>query len=100
MRDREHIRREKIAQEIDETLKKSGLQLDADRREVFALRYAQERRKIEEGLRKEMEAKRRPMMQEMMERLKKEFSPFNNASASPSPTASSAGAAASPSARP
>ena len=74
MRDREQARREKIAQEMDESMQKSGLHLDPDRREVYALRYAQERRKIEDKLRKEMEEKRRPLMQEMLNRLKTEFS--------------------------
>ena len=90
MRDREHLRREKMAQEIEDSIHKSGLQLDADHREVYALRYAQERRKIEEQLRKEMESKRRPMMRDMLEHLKNEFSHFGatpSPSASPSPSA-------------
>ena len=92
MREREQFRREKIAQEIEESLRKSGLQLDTDHREVYALRYAQERRKIEDQLRKEVEAKRRPMMRDMLERLKNEFNHFNStptpspSAASPSPT--------------
>ena len=93
MREREQFRREKIAQEIEESLRKSGLQLDTDHREVYALRYAQERRKIEDQLRKEVEARRRPMMRDMLERLKTEFNHFNStptlspSSASPSPAA-------------
>lgn len=88
MRGREQFRREKIAQEIDESIRKSGLHLDADHREVYALRYTQERRKIEEQLRREMEAKRRPMMRDMLERLKGEFSHTTAAAPSPSPAAS------------
>ena len=84
----ERMRREKMMQEIDEGLKKTGLQLDKDRREIFNLRYAQERRKIEEQLRKEMDEKRRPLMKELLERLTKEFSA--PATASPSPSASPA----------
>jgi hypothetical protein len=90
LRKNAEVRGAKIARDIDEAIRKAGLQLDPDRRQVFALRYAQERRKIEEQLRKEMEEKRQPMMRDMIERLKNEF---KNASASspslsPSPTAS------------
>lgn len=86
LRDREQFRRERIAQEIDNSIQKSGLPLDADRREVYALRYAQERRKIEEQLRKEMDAKRTVKLAEMLNRLKVEFSVAPPA-VSPSPSA-------------
>jgi hypothetical protein len=72
-RDRELFRREKIAQEIKEAINKSGLKLDDDQREVFALRYTQERRKIEEALHKEMDQKRQSMVGDMLSRLKVEF---------------------------
>lgn len=84
----EKMRREKMSQEIDDALKKTGLQLDKDRQEVFALRYSQERRKIEEQLRKEIEEKRRPLMNEMLERLRAEFN--SQAASSPLPSASPA----------
>ena len=74
-RDREAFMREKVAQEIQDAINKSGLRLDADQREVYALRYTQERRKIEERLRKEMDQKRQGMVAEMLGRLKVEFSP-------------------------
>ncbi len=73
-RDRELFRREKIAEEIQDALNKSGLKLDDDQREVYALRYTQERRKIEEALRKEMDQKRQLMVGDMLSRLKIEFS--------------------------
>jgi dsDNA-binding SOS-regulon protein len=73
-RDRELFRREKIAEEIQDAITKSGLKLDEDQREVFALRYTQERRKIEEALHKEMDAERQAMVGEMLGRLKTEFS--------------------------
>jgi dsDNA-binding SOS-regulon protein len=72
-RDRELFRREKIAQEIQDSINKSGLRLDDDQREVYALRYTQERRKIEEALRKEMDQKRQVMVGDMLARLKLEF---------------------------
>jgi dsDNA-binding SOS-regulon protein len=73
-RDRELFRREKIAEEIQDAINKSGLKLDDDQREVYALRYTQERRKIEEALHKEMDLKRQSMVGEMLSRLKLEFS--------------------------
>jgi hypothetical protein len=73
-RDRELFRREKVAEEIQDAINKSGLKLDDDQREVFALRYTQERRKIEEALRKEMDQKRHTMVGDMLARLKLEFS--------------------------
>jgi hypothetical protein len=73
-RDRELFRRQKIAEEIQDAITKSGLKLDEDEREVFALRYTQERRKIEEALHKEMDAERQAMVSEMLGRLKTEFS--------------------------
>lgn len=85
---REKNRRDKAAQEIEDAIKKSGLQLDKDRREVYALRYTQERRKIEEQLRKDMEEKRKPLVSDMVERLKVEFQPTPSPSPSPAPAAS------------
>lgn len=88
LRDEAKRRRARMAREIDELIQKSGLTLTSDQREVFALRYAQERRRIEETLRKEMESRRRPMLDEMNERLKKEFAsgaPAASPAASPSP---------------
>jgi len=73
-RDRELFRREKIAQEIQAAIGKSSLRLNDDEREVYALRYTQERRKIEESLHKEMDQKRQSMVGEMLARLKVEFS--------------------------
>jgi len=73
-RDRELFRREKIAQEIQEAITKSNLHLDNDQREVYALRYTQERRKIEEVLRKQTDKQRETMVTEMLTRLKGEFS--------------------------
>ena len=72
--DRETFRRKRIAEDIDAALKEAGLELDADRRELFARRYGEERHKIEEQLRKELDEKRRPLLKEMIARLKAEFS--------------------------
>ena len=73
-RDRELFRREKVAQEIQDAVIRSNLHLDNDQREVYALRYTQERRKIEETLRKDMDQKRQSLVGDMLARLKVEFS--------------------------
>ncbi len=82
-RDRELFRREKIAQEIQEAINKSGLHLDDDQREVYALRYTQERRKIEEAIRKDIDRKRQSMVGDMVTRLKAEFSGATQSSSKP-----------------
>ena len=72
--DREIFRRKKIAEEIDAALKEAGLELDAERRELFTRRYGEERHRIEEQLRKELDEKRRPLLKDVIARLKAEFS--------------------------
>jgi hypothetical protein len=73
MRDRERERREKMSQEIETTIKQSGLVLDQAAHQQYVDRYMQERRRIEQALQKDMEEKRKPLLQEMMFRLKNEF---------------------------
>lgn len=72
--DREGFRRQKMAEEIDRVLGEAGLTLDGERRARFAKRYGEERRKVEEQLRRELEEKRRPLLNEIVARLKAEFS--------------------------
>jgi hypothetical protein len=73
---------------IDDAVAKLGLTLDHDQKEVFALRYKQERRKIEEALCQEMRTKRDQQLNDMLQRLKTEFStPKPAATATPAPTA-------------
>jgi hypothetical protein len=80
---REHACMEQV---IDDAIAKLGLTLDSDRKEVFALRYKQERRKIEEALCQEMKAKREQQLDDMLQRLKTEFTaPKPAATAAPSP---------------
>jgi len=71
--DRDTFRRKKIAEDIDAALKEAGLTLDGERRELFAKRYGEERHRIEEHLRKDMDEKRRPLVKEVIARLKAEF---------------------------
>jgi hypothetical protein len=77
--DREGLRRKKIADEIDAAIKSTGLTLEGERRALFARRYAEERRKVEEQLHRELEEKRRPLVNEFVARLKAEFSAGNTA---------------------
>ena len=72
--DREGMRRKKIAEEIDRAIDESGLTLDGERRALFAKRYGEERRRVEEHLHKELEEKRQALVRDIMARLKVEFS--------------------------
>ncbi len=71
--DRETFRRRKIAEDTDAAIKEAGFDLDPTRRELFAKRYWEERHRIEERLRTEMDEKRRPLLQEIIAKLKAEF---------------------------
>lgn len=73
LRDRDEIRRKLMREEVEAALKEAGLELDGERKAEFFRRYAQERRKIEEQLRQEMAARRKPMVREVIARLKAEF---------------------------
>lgn len=83
--------RERVKKVIDDTIQKLGLKLDGDQREVFVLRYRQERRKIEEQLCKEIDAKRESEINDMLQRLKAEFS-----MPKPTPAPAAAGSPATP----
>jgi hypothetical protein len=74
LRDRDEIRRKFMRDEVEAALKESGLQLEGDRKAEFIKRYGEERRKIEEQLREEMAAKRKPLVRELLGKLKAEFS--------------------------
>lgn len=81
--DRDAFRRRKIAEDIDAALKEAGLDLDPTRRELFAKRYAEERHRIEDQLRKDMDEKRRPLLKEVIAKLKAEFATGTEAAGSP-----------------
>ena len=63
----------RLQQETQKALRESGLQLDRDRQEIFMLRYAQERRKLERELRRKMEAERSQRLPLILDELKREF---------------------------
>ena len=75
--DRETFRRKKMAEDIDAALKDAGLELDAERRELFARRYGEERHRIEEQLHKDLDEKRQPLLKEVIAKLKAEFQGSN-----------------------
>ena len=72
--DRDGFRRKKMTEDIDAAIGNAGLALEGERRALFAKRYVDERRKLEEQLRKELEEKRQPLLKELTARLKAEFS--------------------------
>jgi hypothetical protein len=69
----EDERRRKAREEIEHELELGGIQLDEERKKAFFMRYFEERRAIEERLRKESEEKRRQLLGEMREKLRAEF---------------------------
>ena len=66
-------RRKFAREEIERAMGESGLLLDEEKRQIFIRRYFEERKAIEEKLRKESDEKRRQLLGEMRGRLKKEF---------------------------
>lgn len=72
--DRDGLRRKKMTEEIDAAMNETGLKLEGERRAAFAKRYIEERRKLEEQLRKEMDEKRQPLLNELTAKMKAEFS--------------------------
>ena len=93
LRERAILRQERLKRETEAAIRDSGLQLEAERRAQFEQRYIQERKRIEQSLRQELQEKRQREMAPVVERLKKEFAQPQNAG---SPTSSAAPAAPSP----
>ena len=73
MRQRENLRREQIRRETEAALRDSGLVLDPQSRNQFESRYLQERRKMEQSLRHQIEAERQQQLPALIQQLKKEF---------------------------
>ncbi|HEV7866725.1 MAG TPA: hypothetical protein VGO90_03520, partial [Chthoniobacteraceae bacterium] len=90
LRNREELRKKFMEREIDAALRESGLQLNSEQRELFIKRYAEERRQVEEQLRKEMAEKRKPLVREILGRLKTEFA-AGPVAATPAPATPAAG---------
>ncbi len=64
---------ERARQELDHAYQETGLTLDHDQREVFDLRYKQERRRLEHDLQEKANAERQRWLVEITARLKQEF---------------------------
>jgi hypothetical protein len=73
LRQRENLRRETIKRETDAALRDSGLRLNPQERAQFESRYVQERRKVEQTLRQQIESKRQKELPALIQQLKKEF---------------------------
>ncbi|PYK13719.1 MAG: hypothetical protein DME65_00920 [Verrucomicrobia bacterium] len=73
MRQRENLRRETIRRETEAALRDSGLHLSPQERAQFESRYIQERRKVEQTLRQQIESERQQQLPALIQQLKKEF---------------------------
>jgi len=73
LRQRENLRRETIRRETETALRESGLHLSPQERAQFESRYIQERRKVEQSLRQQIEAERQQQLPALIQQLKKEF---------------------------
>jgi hypothetical protein len=71
--DRIEYGRRKMREDVEAAVKESGLTLNDEQKKKFSERYFEERKKLEEDLRKQMEEMRRPKVQALIERLKQEF---------------------------
>src|SRR5215831_6626876 len=73
MRQRENMRRQIITREADAAVRDSGLQLNPQERAQFESRYIQERRKVEQSLRQQVETERQKEIPALIQQLRKEF---------------------------
>ena len=77
---------ERIQEETEQAYASSGLNLNDDQREVFALRYRQERRRLEREIQEKALAERNRRLPEIIERIKHEFPATAAAATPPKPT--------------
>ena len=68
----EYFRR-KMREDVEAAMKETGLTLSDEQKKKFAERYFEERKGIEEELRKQMEEFRRPKLKALADKLKQEF---------------------------
>src|SRR5215510_7722456 len=73
MRQRETMRRQIITREADAAVRDSGLQLNSQERARFESRYIQERRKVEQSLRQQIETERQKEIPALIQQLREEF---------------------------
>jgi 5-formyltetrahydrofolate cyclo-ligase len=91
LREREGWRQERLKREADAAMRASGLQLEAERRQQFEARYMQERKRIEQELRRELREKRERELAPVVERLKKEFTQQGGSSSPATTTPAASG---------
>ncbi len=80
---------ERIREETEKAYASLGLNLNDDQREVFALRYRQERRRLEREIQEKAKAERAHRLPEIMDRLKREFPTSPPAANTPKPAPTS-----------
>ena len=73
MRQRENMRRQIMTREADAAARNSGLQLNPQERARFESRYIQERRRVEQSLRQQIETERQKEIPALIQQLRKEF---------------------------
>src|SRR4030095_10923338 len=73
MRQREDMRRQIMTRDADAAVRDSGLQLNPQERARFESRYIQERRKVEQTLRQQIETERQKEIPALIQQLRKEF---------------------------
>ena len=73
MRQRENTRRQMMTRDADAAVRDSGLQLNPQERARFESRYIQERRKVEQTLRQQIETERQKEIPALIQQLRKEF---------------------------
>jgi hypothetical protein len=87
-----NLRVQRMEKAVDELIGRNGWNVSPELRQKLLARYTEERRIIEQTINKEMEARRRPMLKDMVERLKAEFGPIvaaDNATPTPTPAPAS-----------
>ena len=92
MRQRENVRRQILTHDADAAVRDSGLQLNSQERARFESRYIQERRKVEQSLRQQVETERQKEIPALIQQLRKEFQidePGKRPASKPAPSANS-----------
>ena len=73
MRQRENARQQIMTRDADAAVRDSGLQLNQQQRAQFESRYIQERRKVEQSLRQQIQTERQKEIPALIQQLRKEF---------------------------
>ena len=90
LRKNEQARIKQMLKDVNEAIEENGLKLNSEQRQLFTYKFAQERRTIEETLRKEMDEKRSQAVEKLISDLVAEFGtmpPYSGYSTPSSPAA-------------